>query len=536
MPISKKQKKEAIPDTREMRNIRTAPDPEKYTFNNHTGLWHKVFLSINTPVIIINKDLQIIAHNESAFKVFGKGMDSISGLKCSDIMHTEQNVLESCQVYQQIQDNNFSPLSYEIELNNGSFVVNASPFYDEDASAYYYILVLNDVTALKTIRSALRKSKEQYLNVLESLNDALHLVDKNLVMIYANKKLRSWNRKFGFNDKVEGKLLTAIYPFLGDDVIREYEEVFLHGKRIVTEEENLLNSGMVVTETLKIPLKSDGRVIQVVTVMRDISDQQATKDKLLNANRKLKLLKDGLEDKINQAVKEIDEKESLLIRESRKASLGEVIGNIAHQWRQPLSGLAGIIQNLEESYYHKELDEDSFNIEIQHAMTIIQQMSDVIDDFRYFFKSGGNKKAFSLKEVINRSLQILESRLKQYGAEVKNDIREDIIVKGLPNEFAQVIINILNNAIDAFKESRNEHLKIYISQKKQQKTVELIIGNNAGAIRKEDQEKIFEPYYTTKRDGTGIGLYMSKTIIEDHMGGELTIRNTENGVEFIINI
>lgn len=250
----------------------------------------------------------------------------------------------------------------------------------------------------------------------------------------------------------------------------------------------------------------------------------------------LKLMYDRLEEKVNDAVRQLRERDHMLIKQSRQAAMGEMIGNIAHQWRQPLNSIAVMIQNLEDAYNYDELDESYLNDKIRRIMEIISFMSQTIDDFRYFFKPDKEIVNFNLSQNIEQTLNFINSSLVNNNISLVKDLNNEILVSGYPSEFSQVILNIVNNAKEILIEKRIKDPEIRIKVTHTDKYAVVSIADNGGGINETIKDKIFEPYFTTKEMGTGLGLYMSKTIIETNMKGRLSVENDEKGAVFIIEL
>ena len=252
-----------------------------------------------------------------------------------------------------------------------------------------------------------------------------------------------------------------------------------------------------------------------------------------------KTLNESLEKKVEEEVSKRREQEQLLIQQSKLASMGEMIGNIAHQWRQPLNALGLILQNIKFSYDMEELNDEFMDRSIEKANSITTKMSTTIDDFRNFYKPNKSKELFNLDEVIERTISLVDSSYKNYGIElIKNNGNKDIRIFGYEGEFSQVILNLLANAKDALLENNVENKKVIIDVHQENNFINISIKDNAKGIPIEIIDKIFEPYFSTKEEGkgSGIGLYMSKTIIENNMDGKILVNNIENGVEFLIKI
>jgi len=245
------------------------------------------------------------------------------------------------------------------------------------------------------------------------------------------------------------------------------------------------------------------------------------------------IYKEDLEHKIKQAVEENTKKDKLLQQQSKMAAMGEMIGAIAHQWRQPLNALGLIIQDVEEAYHYNELNEEYIQSMIKNAMQQIMFMSKTIDDFRNFFRIDKKKELFSVKKSIEEIKNMLEAQLKSHNIKL-TIMGDDFSINGLENEFKQVILNIINNAKDAIIENKIRDGKIEIVLQNNK----IIIRDNAGGIAENIIDRIFEPYFTTKEQGkgTGMGLYMSKMIIEENMNGRISVKNNTLGAEFEIEL
>jgi len=245
----------------------------------------------------------------------------------------------------------------------------------------------------------------------------------------------------------------------------------------------------------------------------------------------LKELNDQLEKKVASGVSELRQRDELLAEQSKLASMGEMIGAIAHQWRQPLNELSINIQNLDDDYEDGLIDEEFISRFIQDNNKVIAFMSNTIDDFRNFFRVDKTKELFSVREAIDQTLSIQGAQLKSHNIEL-NVTGDDFNVNGFKSEFQQVILNIINNSKDALLSNAVKDAKIDISLNGRT----IIIEDNAGGIPSDILDRIFEPYFTTKEQGkgTGMGLYMSSMIIRDNMNGTIEVLNVDDGVRFTI--
>ena len=245
-----------------------------------------------------------------------------------------------------------------------------------------------------------------------------------------------------------------------------------------------------------------------------------------------------LEIRVEDEIKKQKAQEEILIHQSRSAEIGEMINNIAHQWRQPLNNLSLTIQNIGFKYENDVLTKEELNETIDKSKMIINSMSNTIDTFRNFFEPTKNKNLFKVEHSIENTLEILSSTLRFYNIEVVKEIIDDVEIYDYENEFSQVLLNIITNARDALVSNKIEKPIIKVNVSKIENNVIVKIKDNANGIKEEIIDRIFEPYFTTKGkgNGTGIGLYMSKLIIEKNMNGKLTVKNDNNGAVFIITL
>jgi len=239
-----------------------------------------------------------------------------------------------------------------------------------------------------------------------------------------------------------------------------------------------------------------------------------------------------------QAMEDLREKDRLLMQQSRQAAMGEMIGNIAHQWRQPLNGLGLMIQTLSMSYETGNVNLEYLESFEEKAMQVIAHMSQTIDDFRNYFKPDKEKIPFHVSRAVSKTVSMIEDSFRSLQIAIEIDAEDDPVVNGYPNEFSQVLLNVLLNARDAFSEREIGKQRVVITMTAENGKAVITVTDNAGGIPEDTIDRIFDPYFTTKGPdhGTGVGLFMSKGIIEKNMGGRLTARNTSDGAEFRIEV
>ncbi|MEN4053060.1 MULTISPECIES: ATP-binding protein [Sulfurimonas] len=273
---------------------------------------------------------------------------------------------------------------------------------------------------------------------------------------------------------------------------------------------------------------------QLVVLILTDQTNMANINALLNAHvAKIKELNEQL-----MREKELTEMQhKQLLANSRSAAMGEMISMIAHQWRQPLSLITTLLTNIKIKKELQTLDEANMESSLGKIENTVKYLSDTINDFRDYFKPNKVKSDLKLSELFNKSIFFLKDEMNQYNIEYTINIDKQLSIKTYKNELLQSIINIIKNSIDAFKNSDIEDKKIEVSIQEFTYHISIIIEDNAGGIDESILEKIFEPYFSTKnKNGTGLGLYMCKVIIYEHLHGEISITSENNGTKVAIKL
>ena len=272
-------------------------------------------------------------------------------------------------------------------------------------------------------------------------------------------------------------------------------------------------------------VSSDDTLEEILMIAQDVSALEESKE----------LLNKRVEEQTSINL----EQKNMMFQQAKMASMGEMIGNIAHQWRQPLNAIGLLVQDLEDAYAYDELNEQYLHGMVEKSMNQINFMSKTIVDFRNFFQPNKKKREFDIIDAVNKTLDIVGQTLIKSEIElsVNRETDNEILFFGYQNELQQVILNLINNAKDSILEkngdaSREKWIRINIRDSDEQVT--LSVSDNGEGIPENILERIFEPYYTTKEEGkgTGVGLYMSKMIIEQSMGGAFCVENGSAGATF----
>ncbi len=256
-------------------------------------------------------------------------------------------------------------------------------------------------------------------------------------------------------------------------------------------------------------------------------------------NNKIEDLNNNLENKVLEEVEKNRKKDEIMFHQKKLAQMGEMINMIAHQWRQPLSAIGVTTQNLDLHLdINDTVDKKLFKNEISLISEYIKYLSQTIDDFRNFFRDDKDKENILFEDIVNNALKIIGKALKSNNIEVETSFNSNKKINIYKNELSQVVLNLIQNAEDAIVDNNIKNPKIIIEIQESKLGQTLSIKDNAGGIKDDILNKIFEPYFSTKKNknGTGLGLYMSKIIIEDHCRGSLSVENIEDGVEFKISL
>jgi signal transduction histidine kinase len=253
----------------------------------------------------------------------------------------------------------------------------------------------------------------------------------------------------------------------------------------------------------------------------------------------LEELNQSLEIEVQEQTSKRVGQERILMGQSRMAAMGEMIGNIAHQWRQPLNALAITIQDAKMAYEYGEMDELYIANLVSDSMKLIKSMSHTIDDFRDFVLPNKEKEPFCVQKICHSAVELLSAVLRNESIEVTIDMPdEEIWIDGFGRELSHVLLNLISNAKDILISNDIKERMIAIKVAPNDGNVLISVSDNGGGIPEDIVEKIFDPYFTTKHkaQGTGLGLYMTKLIVEQHMNGNVVARNIANGACFDVKV
>ncbi len=473
-----------------------------------------------TPNIILIKDYdgKFVFGNHMLASLYGTTSENLIGKCDADFNPNKEQTDFYLKNIQEIMDKGVIETVYEESTNSATketrhYKSIKKPFLDEEGKKHI-LVVANDITDIEIERRKIAQKEETLNSALKIIGEGVWDWDLETNMVKHNQQ---WCDMFMVDDsKLEHHLDffgSIIHPDDAELVFFKIQEALKNNHSFLSEHRILCKDGTIKW------VKDRGEIVK--------------KDSNENPLRMIGCVKD-ITDTIS-----LKEKEKLLEKQSRLATLGEMIGNIAHQWRQPLSVISTLASSVSVYNELKTLDDKTIEKSME---TIVQQseyLSNTINDFRNFIKNDRNKQKFSIVKMINKALSIANASLSKHYVQVITDFEDDGVCNGFESEILQAILNILNNAKDVLEKNiENEDGRfIFLTTSLTDDSIVIKIKDNAGGVPEEIKEKLFEPYFTTKGDneGTGLGLYMCKNIVEDSCG-KVSVENrkySHNGVNFI---
>jgi len=508
-------------------------------------------------ILVTDTKGNIIAFNDAASRQLGYSREEFEKLHMSDI---EPDV-SSEQVRNRIKkivDNGSSEFEVKHRTKWGvtrdvQVIIQSMTLSDR----IVLLTIWRDITERKLIERSLRESEEKFRTLFESASDALFIIDMQGNILDANTV--AYERLGYTKDELLRMSLSILVDPSFSAVLSENMAHMKINGRIRIESAHLRKDGS------SMPVEINARVMYlngkpvIFSVIRDTTERKQYERALQEKTRQLEDLTENLEKRVEQEITARTRNEQMLLQQSKLAAIGEMLGAVAHQWRQPLNVIGLIVQNIQEVYEKGKLDGDYIVKSVQKVMMHVDHLSKTIEDFRNFYKPDKEKQNFDAMRAIGDVLNLLSAQLSSdnigyrltchtHGKTFENEA--DIVtcdenaVEGFKNEFEHVVLNIINNARDAVIEQRvrketgpRKGLLSFVFYNTGSKVI-IDISDNGGGVPSELIGSIFQPYFTTKEKtkGIGLGLYMSKVIVEDHMCGRLSVRNNEQGAVFTIEL
>ncbi len=391
-----------------------------------------------------------------------------------------------------------------------------------------YFLYLHDISKFDKMEAKLKQSLENLTSKKQELQaifdlaaNGISILDRNGMFLYANKFFQDM-MGYTMEELYKESCISLSSPEYAKPSKTAVEKAVKYGSIERFRKICLTKSGKPINASMSLSyIKSTDEIVMITSdITEDIKYQ------------------DELKRRVEQEVSIRTQQHEIMCHQSRLAAMGEMIDSIAHQWRQPLNSLGIIVQGLKHLSRQQNFDQKLLQEIETEIMEKITFMSQTIDDFSTFFRTSKQKENFDLSKSIKDAVRLIDIQLKskKISINIKEHGTNELNVYGYVNEFRQVILNMIHNAMMAISTINNKNGYINIDIKHSNNNIDIIITDNGGGIEDENLEKIFDPYFTTKNNGSGIGLYMSKVIIEHHMEGSLRVKNYNNGAEFTISL
>lgn len=487
---------------------------EKYEFMYNTyelainsaelGLWD---WNLETNKIFFSKELKrILGYEENEFE--NKLEFWNENVHPADIEKAYENILNNQNKKTEHYEN-----VYRIKHKNDSWIWildRGKTIFDKNGKALRMIGFYTNITKIKNLEMELSKLQKVIEHspisiVITDIKGNIEYVNPNFCQITGY----SVEEAMGNNPRVLKSEYTSSLEY------KDLWETITNKKTWVGKFKNKDKNGKEFWESAIItPIIDDSNeIVNFLAIKKEITKEIYLKDEIKN-------------------------KEEMMIAQSRHAAMGEMISMIAHQWRQPISVIAMACNNILIDIELESIDNEQLKDSAESMLEQTKYLSQTIEDFRNFFKPDKKREIVNPKEVVEETLSIISSSLESNNINVIFEKADDCKVSIFSRELLQVFLNIVKNAKEAFEGKNIENKIIEISITKINKTVKIEIYDNAGNIDEKIKDKIFDPYFSTKdeKTGTGLGMYMSKTIIEKHLNGELGFYNKGEGVVFYINL
>ncbi len=498
--------------TQDVTQLQMIVKEQKKMIDNLGKHYLSIFEHSRVGIVYINTNGTFIEVNSSFCEMLGYSESELLELTFKDITH--KNDLEKDLIVHSNSQKDGSD-SFTLEKRylrkNGAIVwadIFVNHIRDKDDNWIYSIGIVNNITERKKIQDTI-------LEQTKTMQLYLDLVDVMIVALNNQGNITLVNRKtceiLGYGEEsILGKNWFNNFVCVND---RE-EAIDLYLKTI--------NKEINIVEKVQYSLMCKNGDRRMVLWRRAYvyNDEKSISGLISSGEDITEILKLEEENK---------KSEQALINQSKMASMGEMLRNIAHQWRQPLSTISTAASGIKIQKEMGVLDDNEFDNTMDAIVDTTQYLSQTVNDFQNFFKMDSDIKEFSCKNLVENIKNLILSSYKLNDIELIIEEYETFVFKGLYNEFIQVIINILNNAKDAFEHGNLENRVVILSSSLEEGCYTLYIKDNAGGIPEDIMNRIFEPYFTTKHQslGTGIGLYMTKDIIENHLDGTISVYNEE---------
>jgi PAS domain S-box-containing protein len=481
----------------------------------------------NQGIIWLDKDGKFVFVNENTLVKLEYSLKELQELKIWDIDAVIDSKEKYLEVFERFKNGEVGAHSNIVETTHKK---KSGEVFPVEVVSKFKIIDNQEfvISYSKDITHRLKRTEKinLYFELINSSRDMIFLVDLENEKIEFANKIVCKSLGYSLDELKEMKISQIRKPFedAKNNDVRDIFTKIKTKKNLITFGIYEAKDGSTIPVETSLQLKNYLGKSFVTAISRNISDRIEIENKKEELNQKLKEYNRTLQHEISKVKKELIEYEIIMKKQSKMAAMGEMIENIAHQWRQPLSGVSvlasGMILQNEEGILDKELLTSGLNTIHEQ----VQYLSKTIDDFRNFFKPDKEKNIFKVENLVENAIKLIRSRFNSVSIIFIKDL-EELELFTYENELLQVILNIISNAVDELVRKRNKKI-VSLKSYRNENSIILEIKDSAGGIDEKILDRIFEPYFTTKHKyhGTGIGLYMSKNIIK-HIHGKLEAYN-----------
>ncbi|MDY0321652.1 MAG: PAS domain S-box protein [Arcobacteraceae bacterium] len=491
------------------------------TIEQQNKFQHSLINNIAYSMIATDRQGIITSFNNKSEEMLGYKASEVVGICTPEIFHDKEEVIKRSEEFSnelgETVNSGFEVFVIKTDRNlpnehiwnyiskDGKIIqvkLCVTALKDSDGEILGYIGLAEDITEKLILEHSLFEETHRVKAILENAGDYIHILDmEGNVFMFSD----SFADSLGYTKEETAKLNVTAWD-IGFDT-KTISELVINPKSFETKH-----------------TKKDGTVFDVE--VRTSGIELDGKMYLYAASR------DITERKIAQ--EQLHQRDILLQQQTRLAAIGEMMANIAHQWRQPLSAITSSISGLKLKQEYGLLEDKDISEVNDHILKNADFLSKTIDNFRNFFKKDQIKRKFFIADSINETVNIIKASYDNHFIQLDKDVDESIYYFGSDNMLSQVVLNLLSNSKDALVHNNIYDKHVMISLSIKNNNIRIEVKDNGGGIKEEIQEKIFDPYFTTKHQhqGTGLGLYMSNQIIQNHFNGQITVQNitTEFGM------
>ncbi|AFL69553.1 PAS domain-containing sensor histidine kinase [Sulfurospirillum barnesii] len=495
--------------------------------------FEQLFSNSGVGIFIVDKERLIIEANEAFCKIFGYLPEEILNHCALDLHLSYAAYVNFAEIaFNKVRQNEALNLEYPFKHKNGKMIWLRIAG-DSIPSNEEVLWTISDITERIETQERLRQSEA----LLRNAEAIAHFGSWEIVL--DERGQMKWSeemfRIYGEDPHSFHPTLESFHHYLSPKNLKRMyainEKALFSGKSEMLDYEIVRKDGskVFINTFRKAIYDENGIPLKLVGTTLDITKQKENE-------RKIKQLNETLHHEVQIQLEKLREKDKQLQYQSRLIQMGEMLSMIAHQWRQPLAAIGATTSYLLARIEMDEIEKEAFQEEVEHIEGYVLHLSKTIDDFRNFFKALKQKESVTLEALVERTLTIVKPLLMTKNISIFTEFTCNEEIETYGNELAQVILNIIKNAEDALMDNGIKEPTIWIRTYCDSRFLFLEIRDNAGGIEEALFEKIFEAYFSTKlhKDGTGVGLCMSKTVVEEHCRGVLKVHNEDGGAVFTI--